>query len=52
VYTSYGDDDMLGGGDEAGGRRDPGRVVRAFKEFIKTHFTHDRREVEDPLLYR
>lgn len=51
MYSNYGGgDDMLGGDD--GGRRDPGRVVRSFKEFVKTHFVHDRRETEDPLLYR
>jgi len=38
--------------DDAGRRRDPGQVVRDFKEFIKTHFTHDRRETDEPLVYR
>jgi hypothetical protein len=44
------DEDVLM--DDAGRRRDPGAIVRDFKEFIKTHFTHDRRETDEPLLYR
>ena len=38
--------------DDAGRRRDPSAVVRDFKEFIQTHFAHDRRGADEPLAYR
>lgn len=45
------EEDVLAPGED-GRRRDAGAVVRDFKEFIKTHFTHDRRETDEPLVYR
>jgi hypothetical protein len=45
-------DDGAGGPDDGGRRRDPAAIVRDFKAFIQTHFAHDRRAADEPLVYR
>lgn len=52
VYGGLGMDDDVMAPDDNGRRRDPGAIVRDLKEFVQTHFAHDRRGADEPLAYR
>lgn len=52
MFGGFGGEGAALAADDGGRRRDPGSVVRDFKEFVKTHFTHDRRHTDEPLVYR